>query len=116
MKNEKPTIGLPRAMLYYRYRTLWKTFFRELGVDIVVSGPTDRDILERGTALAIDEACLSLKIYLGHVDALADQCDYVLVPRVSNFGFHRNMCTRFEAMPDLVRNVFRGKGLEVLSS
>lgn len=115
MKNEKPTVGLPRAMLYYRYRTLWKTFFRELGINAAVSGPTDREILERGTALAIDEACLSLKIYLGHVDALAGQCDYVLVPRVSNFGFHRNMCTRFESMPDLVRNVFRGKGIKVLS-
>ena len=115
MDKHPAVIGIPRAMLYYRYHVLWRTFFQELGIDIAVSGPTDREILERGTALAIDEACLSLKIYLGHVAALADRCGCVLVPRISNFGWHRNMCTRFEALPDLVRNVFRGKGLEVLS-
>lgn len=109
------TIGLPRAMLYYRYRTLWRAFFRELGMETVTSSPTDRDILERGTALAIDEACLSLKIYLGHVAALVGRCDYILAPRVSNFGRHRDMCTRFQSTPDLVRNVFRGSGQEFLS-
>ncbi len=76
---------------------------------------SDRKILEQGTALAIDEACLSLKIYLGHVAALAGKCDYILVPRVSNFGRHRSMCTRFEALPDLVRNVFRDTDQKFLS-
>ncbi len=27
----KVVIGIPRGMLYYRYETLWKTFFTELG-------------------------------------------------------------------------------------
>lgn len=114
MEERKIVVGLPRAMLYYRYRILWRAFFEELGVQTAVSGPTDREILERGAALAIDEACLSLKIYLGHVDALVGKCDYILVPRVSNFGRHRNMCTRFEALPDLTRNVFRGTGQKFL--
>ena len=117
MEIEKETvkIGLPRAMLYYRYRVLWQTFFQELGMETVVSPPTDREILERGTALAIDEACLSLKIYLGHVAALVGKCDYILVPRVSNFGRQRAMCTRFEALPDLVCSVLRGQGQRFLS-
>lgn len=115
MEQQTAAVGLPRAMLYYRYQTLWTAFFRELGLETVDSGPTDREILERGTALAIDEACLSLKIYLGHVAALVGRCQYILVPRVSNFGRHRNMCTRFEALPDLVRNVFRNSGQKFLS-
>ena len=115
MERETIKIGLPRALLYYRYRVLWRTFFQELGMETVVSAPTDRAILERGTALAIDEACLSLKIYLGHVAALVGQCDYILVPRVSNFGRHRAMCTRFESTPDLVRNVFRNERQKFLS-
>jgi len=115
MKNNRLVIGLPRAMLYYRYGVLWRAFFRELGMETAISNPTDREILERGMALAIDEACLSLKIYLGHVAALAGQCDLILVPRISNFGWHRNMCTRFEALPDLVRNIFRGGDVKVLS-
>lgn len=115
MEKQPITVGLPRAMLYFRYRTLWRAFFQELGMDTVTSAPTDREILERGTALAIDEACLSLKIYLGHVAALVGKCDYILVPRVSNFGWHRSMCTRFEAMPDLTWNVFRESGQKFLS-
>lgn len=115
MEYEPVKIGLPRALLYARCRVLWRAFFQELGVDTVTSPPTDREILERGSALAIDEACLSLKIYLGHVQALLGACDYILVPRVSNFGRHRSMCTRFESTPDLVRSVFRGSDQRFLS-
>lgn len=115
MEKQTITVGLPRALLYYRYAVLWKTFFQELGVETVTSAPTDREIMERGAALAIDEACLSLKIYLGHVAALVGKCDFILVPRVSNFGRHRNMCTRFESTPDLVRSVFRDAGVKLLS-
>ena len=60
MDKQTITIGLPRALLYYRYYALWRTFFQELGMEVAVSAPTDRDILDRGAALAIDEACLSL--------------------------------------------------------
>ena len=42
MDKHHPTIGLPRAMLYYRYRTLWQTFFRELEIPVVTSPLTDR--------------------------------------------------------------------------
>ena len=115
MDNQPIKIGLPRAMLYYRYRDLWRTFFVQLGMEPVVSAPTDREILERGAALAIDEACLSLKIYLGHVAALVGKCDYILAPRVSNFGRHHSLCTRFESTPDLVRNVFRNERQKFLS-
>ena len=115
MSEQTITIGIPRAMLYYRCRVLWKTFFESLGASVVTSPPTNREILENGTALAIDEACLSLKIYLGHVRALVGKCDYILVPRFSNFGRHRNMCTRFEALPDLTQSVFRTSGQKFLS-
>ena len=43
------------------------------------------------------------------------KCDYILVPRISNFGNQRNMCTRFEAMPDLVRSAFRDSRQKILS-
>lgn len=105
MSNLK--IGLPRAMLYHRYSMLWTVFFRQLGAEVVTSRPTDKEILDQGTALCVDEACLSEKIYLGHVKSLIGTCDYILVPRISNFGHKHMMCVRFEAMPDIVKNVFR---------
>ncbi len=114
-KDISITIGIPRALLYYRYGFLWQTFFKELGLKTVVSSPTSRKILEDGAGLATDEVCLSLKLFLGHVKELTGFCDYILVPRISNFGWHRNLCVRFEALYDLTRNVFRGTGQKFLS-
>ena len=34
---KKITIGIPRALLYYRYQTLWKCFFEGLGCKVIVS-------------------------------------------------------------------------------
>ena len=107
-------IGLPRALLYHRYGVLWETFFDELGYSVVVSPATNKKILDQGADLAIDEACLSAKIFLGHVNWLIGRCDYIFVPRISNYGRRRNFCTRFEAEYDLVCNVFRDSGQEFL--
>jgi predicted nucleotide-binding protein (sugar kinase/HSP70/actin superfamily) len=107
IRAKAPVIGLPRAILYERYEILWKSFFSALGIKGIVSRPTNKEMIRQGASLAIDEACLSTKIYLGHVRSLIGKCDYILVPRISNFGLHRNMCTKFESLYDLVCNVFR---------
>lgn len=102
-----PRVGLPRAMLYYRYSVLWKEFFGALGFETVVSGPTSRETLREGSRLAPDETCLSVKIFLGHVRELIGKCDYILIPRIVNFGRQRSMCVRFASLYDVARNVFR---------
>lgn len=109
------SVGLPRAMLYYRYEILWKNFFSYLGLKYIVSEPTNKEMIREGTAVSIDEACLSTKIYMGHIKSLIGKCDYILVPRISNFGIKRNMCTKFEALYDIACNVFRKSGQQFLS-
>lgn len=109
------TVGLPRAMLYHRYEILWKNFFSSLGVKYLVSEPTNKEIIREGTSLSIDETCLCAKIFMGHVASLVGKCDYILIPRVSNFGLKRNMCTKFEALYDIASNVFRKSGQKFLS-
>lgn len=109
------TIGIPRALLYYRYETLWRTFFGELGVRVLVSEPTDRKLLEDGSAIAVDETCLSAKIFFGHVKSLLGRCDYIFIPRVSSTGPRLTMCPRFQGLYDEARNVFRSSGQKFLS-
>lgn len=99
-------IGLPRALLYYRYHDLWKTFFEELGCKVVISEKSNSQILDDGIKNSIDEACLSLKLYLGHVQNLKDKCDYVLVPRIVCLKKHEKLCTNFSALYDIVHNTF----------
>ncbi len=106
--SDKPlVIGLPRALLFERYSTLWQAYFSALGMKGIISRPTNKAMIEQGSQLAIDEACLSTKIYLGHVQSLIGKCDVILVPRISNFGIRRYMCTKFESLYDLTGNVFR---------
>ena len=109
------TIGIPRGMLYDRYEVFWKTFFVKLGFEVRVSEPTTQRIAEQGMALAIDEACLSLKVYIGHVQSLIGKCDYIFVPRINSFGRNRELCPRFSALYDMVKNVFRGSEQKFLT-
>ena len=106
--TEQITIGIPRGMLFYRYEILWRSFFRELGIEVLVSEPTRQDTAERGMAVTIDEACLALKLFFGHVDALIGKCTYILLPRGSGYGRDRELCPRFAALYDMAQNVFRG--------
>lgn len=110
-------IGMPRALLHYRYGALWTAFFEELGCDVVVSEPTDRGTVARGDALSNDECCLASKIYLGHVASLVEdgRCDAVFVPSIANVGRRRGFCTKFQALPDLVSNTFCDERIELLS-
>ena len=100
------TVGIPRALLYWRYGTFWETFFQALGCEVVLSEPTDRAIVARGEALSIDECCLASKVYMGHVENLRGRCDAVFVPAYANLGSCRSFCTKFQALPDLVDNTF----------
>ena len=108
------TIGIPRALLYYRYAPLWQGFFDRLGVQVIYSDSTSRLHAEKGAEYAVDETCYSEKLWFGHVSQLIGKCDAILVPRISNFGRRRFMCTRFEALPDLTRTVFYHTGQKFL--
>ncbi len=109
------TIGIPRALLYYRYHVLWETFFGELGIETVVSPRTNKEIQDIGDRFAIDENCLSSKLFLGHIVSLEGKCDAVFVPRIADFGERGIMCTRFEALYDICANTFRQTDLKFLS-
>lgn len=108
-------IGIPRGLMIYRDGILWKSFFENLGYQSVVSGKSDRQILDEGIQLAIDETCLPFKVYLGHVKELIGKCDAVFVPRMGGFESKERMCTRYQSLPDLVENIFKGTQLQILT-
>lgn len=109
---DKVKIGLPRAFTYYYFSDLWKIFFKELNIDYIESPPTNKEIISKGMSRANDEMCLSFKIYLGHIDYLKDKCDYILVPRIDNYGRTNQTCTNFLAAFDIINNLFETKILD----
>lgn len=99
-------IGIPRALFYHTCRTLHSAFFNALGVSVVLSPETNQQLLAEGINLSIDECCLPVKIYMGHVNWLVGKCDCIFVPRIENFGKSDVACVKFFAMHDIVVNTF----------
>lgn len=98
------TIGIPRSLLYYKYFPLWKTFFEELGYEVVVSDKSTNKIVEVGGKYAIDEICIPLKLYYGHlINLLEKKVDFLFVPRYISTTLGTYMCPKFLGLPDLVR-------------
>ena len=106
------TIGIPRSMFYYYFNKKWKYFFDYLNINTIISPKTNREILDNGIKLSTDEMCLSLKSYIGHVDYLKDKCDYILIPRIDNYGRKEQTCTNFLAIYDIINNIFDIKILD----
>lgn len=109
------TIGIPRGLMVYRYGILWKKFFENLGFSCVISPKSDRELLEKGTSRAVDETCLPFKMYLGHIMWLIGKCDAIFVPRTGGYNAKEKMCTRYEALPDLIRNIFRDEQIQIIT-
>lgn len=103
---DKIKIGLPRSLFFYYDGNILKSFFKNLNFDVVISPPTNRLIVEEGMKYSNDEMCLSLKILIGHVSYLKDKCDYILIPRIDNYGISNQTCTNFLALYDIIKNLF----------
>lgn len=65
-------IGIPQALLYYEYFSLWRNFLENLGTEVIISGPTTKEILDLGVKSAISEVCFQVKVFYGHVMSLKD--------------------------------------------
>ena len=102
-------IGIPRSFHYYYFKDLWITFFENLNIDVVISPETNKEIIDLGLKYSTDEMCLSLKNYIGHIAYLKDKCDYILIPRIDNYGINNQTCTNFLAIYDIISNLFNIK-------
>lgn len=106
---DKLKIGIPRGLFYYQNRFMWKYFFEKINCEIVISRKTNREIINLGLKYSNDEMCLSLKNYIGHVVSLKNKCDYILVPRIDNYGLKNQSCTNFLAAYDIINNLIDKK-------
>jgi len=96
-------IGIPRALLYYRYFPHWRTFFNELGFDVVISKPIHRDLVEEGFRYAEEDNCIPIKMAFGHTLTLRDQVDFLFVPRLLSLDRKSCFCPRTAGLPEMLR-------------
>ncbi len=98
-------VGIPRALYYYQYYPMWKTFFEELGASVLVSGLTTKATLAAGLNRLVAETCLPVKVYCGHVLELRGQVDFVFVPAIRGLEPKVFNCSHLLGLPDLVKAV-----------
>jgi len=97
-------IGIPQALLYYEFFPLWENFFKNLGVEVINSGSTTKEILDLGVRSAISEVCFPVKVFYGHVMSLKDRVDYLFVPRLVCVEKGAYFCPKFLGLPDMVKS------------
>ena len=96
-------VGVPRGMYFYKYYPFIQTFLTELGAEVVPSPETTKEILDKGVQYSIDDACLPVKVYHGHVNNLKDKVDRMLVPRLTSVSRGEYICPKFGGLPEMIK-------------
>ncbi|MBN1183692.1 MAG: hypothetical protein JXB49_15480, partial [Bacteroidales bacterium] len=112
--KDKITIGLPRGLMnYYQLFPFWKTFFTELGFNLVLSDETNSKIITTSLETMVSETCYPVELMHGHVlNLLEKNVDYVFLPFVVNVKGDNNNptnncnCPWVQSHPYLVRAAF----------
>ncbi|NHJ49569.1 MAG: hypothetical protein FK733_17395, partial [Asgard group archaeon] len=99
-------VGLPRALIYFKFAKLWTTFFEELGAEVIISPLTNKEIKNDSVKFAPNEDCYSTKLYYGHTMALKDKVDNLFIPRFG--GAHKKFvgCPKFIGLAEVLRSMF----------
>ncbi|MDT8715225.1 2-hydroxyglutaryl-CoA dehydratase [Clostridium sp. 19966] len=97
-------IGIPKGLMYWKYGYMVEDYLKELGIDYIVSPNTDKEILDRGVNCCVDEACLPIKVFHGHVDWLKDKCDLIVVPRIMQIKKDEFICPKFCGIIEMLKS------------
>ncbi len=97
-------IGIPGALLYQYYISFWRPFFEDLGFRVVISGNTNKELVNQGVKVSVPELCVPVKIFIGHVFDLLDKgVDFVFIPRMEAIRRGEFFCPKFMGLPAIMK-------------
>jgi predicted nucleotide-binding protein (sugar kinase/HSP70/actin superfamily) len=102
--EEKGLIGIPRALMFYRYFPFWHTFFERLGWRVMVSNRVRR----KEKIVYFEDSCLPMKLLVTHAIQLKDKVEHLFIPRLVSIHPTYIMCPKFRGAPDVVRLATEG--------
>lgn len=74
-------VGIPRAMYFFDWFPFWRAYFDGLGMDVVISDTTSKQIVNDGLEAVVAEPCFPIQVAHGHVRNLfSKQVDYFWQP------------------------------------
>lgn len=108
--NTKVTIGIPLVLNMYELLPFWYTLFKELGLNVVVSPFSNRNIYLKGQyTIPSDTICYPAKLAHGHIEYLIDsKVDYIFYPSMSynideKLGTNHYNCPVVAYYPQVIR-------------
>ena len=121
-EKQKPTgqsktrIGIPMALISWQLLPLFSRFFKALGLEVVLSGRTDKRIIRMGVESATAQPCFPVKAAYGHIlDLIDKKVDYIFLPSVVTMtaNFPRNkynkLCPYVQSLAYQIRTGFADK-------
>ena len=97
------TIGIPKGLLYFKYHVFAETLLQNIGAKVIVSPDTNKTILDMGVNCCVDDACLPVKVFHGHVQWLKDRCDLLFAPRFISIKRKKYVCPMFCGLNDMLK-------------
>jgi predicted nucleotide-binding protein (sugar kinase/HSP70/actin superfamily) len=97
--EEKGRLGIPRALMFYRYFPFWRTFFERLGWRVMVSDGAR----QKEKIVYFEDSCLPMKLLVTHAMQLKEKVDHLFIPRLVSIHRTYIMCPKFRGAPDIVR-------------
>ena len=97
------TIGIPKALIYWKRPHFWEAFFEELGFKVLLSPPTNKEIVGMGVRVSDPETCFAEKVFFGHILWLDEKCDWIFIPRLKTNAEKLEYCPKFFGVPDLAK-------------
>ncbi len=124
LPEDVPVIGLPRILFMYELYPFWKAFFNELGYRVVLSSPTNKEIIKDGVERIVSETCFPIKISYGHIQELINKgIKKIFLPSIVNLKpaskthQHTQHCPYIQTMPYTTAAAFdfESMGVEVIN-
>src|SRR5699024_10859077 len=70
---------------------------------IVLSGDTTKAVLDDGVSSCVQDACIPVKLYHGHVMSLINRCDKIFVPRYTSIEKREFTCPKIIGLPEMLK-------------
>ncbi len=85
IEPDKKTVGIPRSLFSYSMFPMFNSFFKNLGLNVLLSGWSNEDTIKSGQESTLEETCFPIKLVTGHVAELMEKgVDYIFFPSIYN--------------------------------
>lgn len=98
-------IGIPNTLFAAYHLPYWQQFLSHLGMEVVISDDSCKEMIDVGGKLIPHEFCVPVKAFLGHVANLMEKnVDLILVPRMISKQNRNFFCPKLIGLPEIVRH------------